>query len=175
MSHPDGIITNLVTNHMKAPPKSFLQRVIQSNTKAWEKARVSTIIVTSFFLGSLAGGKASKLALDQYSKGRFAPLFTCSSVVIAALTFLHFTLCERFCHNYQLESEVVESMRATLRQKGVSARSIRNVEALEKIVEGDSKEIDPTEEEETEHSYETGRVKQFFPSNTFRHAQNLQP
>ena len=187
MAHPDGIITNLITNHMKVPAKSILQRVIQSNKKVWEKARVSTIIIASFFTGSLVGGLASKGALERYSKGLFTPLFTSSSLVVAALTLYHFILCEKFCHNHQLESEMIEQVRATLMASGVSARSIKNLNELQGMMMAiESKEMESgnneedAKEEEQEETYETERIKQFFPSQSkptkeFRPARKPDP
>lgn len=153
MAHPDGIITNLITNHMKVPAKSILQRVMKSNTKVLEKAVVSTIIIIAFFAGSLVGGLASKGALERYSKGLFTPLFTASALVVAALTLYHFILCEKFCHNHLLESDMIEQMRASLMASGVSARSIKNLNELQGIIMA----IEPEEvesgnnEDPTEH------------------------
>ena len=58
----------------------------------------------------------SDLILRSYSKEHFTPVFTVFSCVIAILCFTYFSLCERFFYNCQLEQQLVESMRVTLRE-----------------------------------------------------------
>ena len=134
MVHPDGIITHLLTNHVKVPPKMALTRVMKGKQgDVWEKACVSIMVITSFFMGSLGGTLVSEGILTRYSKGQFTPIFVCFSSVMAGLTLMHFTLCEKFCYNYELENRVVEKIRDTYAHAKLAANANGNQDLLNDI------------------------------------------
>jgi hypothetical protein len=92
----------------------------------WEKACVSIMVIASFFIGSLGGTLVSEGILTRYSKGQFTPIFICFSSVMAGLALMHFTLCEKFCYNYELENRVVEKIRDTYAHAKLAANANGN-------------------------------------------------
>mmetsp|Transcript_5651 Transcript_5651/g.10207 ORF Transcript_5651/g.10207 Transcript_5651/m.10207 type:complete len:487 (+) Transcript_5651:271-1731(+) len=140
-THPDGIITHMITAHMKIFPNAALKRVFQGKGGSWEKACLSFLVITFFFLGGLSGALVSEQVLVRYSKGRFTPLFTSFAIIMAALTLMHFTLCEQFCYKYQLENKIIEKAQAIISANGMNAiaypeKCIRNIhlDELEDLV-----------------------------------------
>eukprot|EP00580_Thalassiosira_gravida_P000334 CAMPEP_0201611516 /NCGR_PEP_ID=MMETSP0492-20130828/20321_1 /ASSEMBLY_ACC=CAM_ASM_000837 /TAXON_ID=420259 /ORGANISM="Thalassiosira gravida, Strain GMp14c1" /LENGTH=340 /DNA_ID=CAMNT_0048077717 /DNA_START=16 /DNA_END=1038 /DNA_ORIENTATION=- len=112
-AHPDGIIVNMVTGHMKVLPKSLLVRVIEGNKSSSNliKGFTSAGITTTFFLGCVVGSFLFEFVMTSYSKGYFTPMFTIFSLIMATLCFLHYTFCDQFCFNYEIEQQMMEEMR----------------------------------------------------------------
>eukprot|EP00956_Cyclotella_meneghiniana_P024212 scaffold48316_cov72-Cyclotella_meneghiniana.AAC.2 len=135
MVHPDGIITHLLTNHVKVPPNTALAQVMKGKQggDVWEKACVSIMVITSFFIGSLGGTLVSEGILVRYSKGQFTPIFICFSLSMAGLALMHFTLCEKFCYNYELENRVVEKIRDTYAHAKLAANANGNQDLFKDI------------------------------------------
>ena len=121
--HPDGITTQLITIHMQNVPRITLRRVINGKRGEGEKAWVSILVITLFFLGSLLGALASEVILGIATKGSFIPAFTMFSFVLTGLVLMHFKLCEQFCYNYQKEMQVIEKVRHTMNANGVNTRA----------------------------------------------------
>ena len=99
-----------------------------------EKAWVSFFVITSFFLGSLAGVFASEGILVRYNTGSLTPVFTCFSAVMVCLTLMHFTLCEQFCYDCQKEEEVIEKVRATMNAQSGNDRRKTTVKDMMMMV-----------------------------------------
>lgn len=138
MVHPDGIVTHLLTTHVKVPPKMALTRVMKGKQgDVWEKACVSIMVIISFFVGSLGGTLVFECILTRYSKGQFTPIFICFSSVMAGLTLMHFTLCEKFCYDYELENRVVEKIRDTFAHTKLAANARNGSQDLLKDIENE--------------------------------------
>jgi len=98
-AHPDGIITTMVTGHMRIPPNAILKILLTEGPDREllkEKAWTSVVIVTSFFGGAITGAYTRDRILMTYGQRRFSPVFTCFGSVMAALCFLHHNCCKRF-------------------------------------------------------------------------------
>jgi len=115
-AHPDGIIVNMVTGHMKVLPKSLLVRIIEGNKSSsnLRKGFTSAGVTTTFFLGCVAGSFLFEFVRTSYSKGYFTPIFTIFSLIMATLCFLHYTFCDQFCFNYEVEQNMMEEMRKNM-------------------------------------------------------------
>ena len=122
IAHPDGITTHFITYHSQNVPRIALRRLMKGKRGEGEKAWVSFFVITSFFLGSLAGVFASEGILVRYNTGSLTPVFTCFSAVMVCLTLMHFTLCEQFCYDCQKEEEVIEKIRDTMNAQSGSDR-----------------------------------------------------
>lgn len=121
--HPDGITTHFITYHMQNVPRITLNRVIKGKRGQGEKAWVSIMVITVFFLGSLLGALASENILGIATKGSFIPAFSIFSFALTGLVLMHFKLCEQFCYNYQKETQVIEKVRHTMNANGANART----------------------------------------------------
>lgn len=97
--HPDGIVTNMVTGHMKVLPKAIVEHLLRGQLSlALEKGLASASITFLFFVGCLSGSLASEPILKSYHpNGHFSPIFMVVSFVLGSLCLLHYTVCERFC------------------------------------------------------------------------------
>ena len=80
--HPDGITTQLITYHMQNVPRITLRRVINGKRGEGEKAWVSILVITLFFLGSLLGALASEVILGIATKGSFIPALSIFSFAL---------------------------------------------------------------------------------------------
>lgn len=122
-NHPDGIVTNLVTGHMKVLPKALIKWLFKGDSSGMERGLTSAVIITVYFVGCLLGALVADTVSVSYSEGHFTPIFSVISVVFGVLCYLHNTLCEKFCSNYELESQLIKMARATMIQNRCAARN----------------------------------------------------
>ena len=81
--HPDGITTHFITYHMQNVPRITLNRVIKGKRGPGEKAWVSIMVITVFFLGSLLGTyAASENILEIATEGSFIVVSTIFSFAL---------------------------------------------------------------------------------------------
>jgi hypothetical protein len=87
-AHPDGIITTMMTGHMRIPPNAILKILLIEDPNREllkQKAWTSAAHITSFFVGSIAGAYSKDLILMTYEQRRFCPVFTYFGCCMATL------------------------------------------------------------------------------------------
>ena len=101
-AHPDGVVSTLLTGHMRIPPNALLQICLgrakdaSARTILRDKAVLSLAIVVAFFCGILAGDAVEDRVRERYARREFTPVFTLVGGFLAALCVAHSRLCERF-------------------------------------------------------------------------------
>ena len=128
---PDGLTTHMMTAHMKILPKAIIAK---ENIK---KGLTSASMISSYFLGCLAGAFAAKPVLTigfsiPFGKDSkfwreapiYLPIFTVLGILFGALCFLHFTLCKQFRDKYKQKQKLAAWAKAVLSQ-GSSTEAIQ--------------------------------------------------
>ena len=107
---------------MKVLPKALIKWLFKGDSSGMEKGLTSAAITTVYFVGCLLGALVADTVSVSYSEGQFTPIFSVISVVFGVLCYLHNTLCEKFCSDYELEYQLIKIAQVVI-QNRCSARN----------------------------------------------------
>jgi uncharacterized membrane protein YoaK (UPF0700 family) len=101
-SHPDSIITTLMTGHMRVPSNAVVRLIMEKNM---DKAAsdllkwnlwTSFFVVSSSFSGALLGVFTTAWIKEAYKSHIFVPIFTLFGFIMAFLCIIHCKSCSKF-------------------------------------------------------------------------------
>lgn len=118
-SHPDSIISTLMTGHMRVPTNAMVQILMTKNMnhatrevlmfKLW----TSVLMVSSAFVGVLFGAFSSVWVKRAYENHIFIPIFTAFGFAMSLLCTIHCKSCSKF-YEYHREARRKQDKRDTL-------------------------------------------------------------
>ena len=118
-SHPDSIISTLMTGHMRVPTNTVVQLLMTKNMnhstrevllfKFW----TSVFMVSSAFVGALFGAFSSVWVKRAYENDIFIPIFTTFGFAMSLMCTIHCKSCSKF-YEYHREARRTEDKRDAL-------------------------------------------------------------
>lgn len=162
-SHQDGVMSILMTGHMRVAPNALLQMYLPGRKNGVrakeaaarivlrERAVLSMSMITAYFCGVLAGDIVEDLVRERYWRHEFSPVFTPVGLFLAATCMTHSQLCKRFSeHHRRKEAKAEKIERASVLVTNAEMRRIR-------LMWGAPSDLDEIEGKEYDEDNEDGQ------------------